>query len=128
LEGACQRQAELTFAVARHAVVDLSMVFNSPPREPDLDRLSPADLAFLRTTLAAAGLRLREGSDADQKLSDLRLMYEPYAYSLSNYFSVTVPPWIFRASRTDNWQMSAWGRSSGLKRSAPSETVGDQHF
>ena len=128
LEGACQRQAELTFAVARHAVVDLSMVFNSPPREPDRDRLSPGELAFLRTTLAAAGLRLREGNEADQKLSDLRRMYEPYAYSLSNYFSLTVPPWIFRASRTDNWQMSAWGRSSGLKRSAPSETVGDQHF
>jgi hypothetical protein len=128
LEGACQRQAELTFAVARHAVVDLSMVFNSPPREPDRDRLSSTELAFLRAALATAGLRLREGSGADQKLSELRRMYEPYVYSLSNYFSVIIPPWIFRAGRTDNWQMSAWGRSSGLKGSAPSETVGDQHF
>src|SRR5262249_56174831 len=32
VEGACQRQAELTFAIARHAVVDLSQVFGTPPR------------------------------------------------------------------------------------------------
>jgi len=128
LEGACQRQAELTFAMARHAVVDLSTVFNTPPREPERDRLSPEDLAFLRATLAEAGLRLREGSDADQKLSDLRRMYEPYAYSLSNYFLEPVPPWISKSTFTDNWQKTAWGRSSGFKKGIPSQGVEDQHF
>lgn len=28
MEGACERQARLTFAIARHAVVDLSLVFS----------------------------------------------------------------------------------------------------
>src|SRR5215475_5234694 len=31
VEGACQRQAELTFAISRHAVVDLSQVFGTSP-------------------------------------------------------------------------------------------------
>ena len=34
VEGACERQAELTFAMARHAVVDLSLVFRTRPQEP----------------------------------------------------------------------------------------------
>ncbi len=32
LEGWCARQAELTFAMARHAVVDLAQVFSTPPK------------------------------------------------------------------------------------------------
>src|SRR3989441_2364913 len=32
LEGWCALQAELTFAMARHAVVDLAQVFSTPPR------------------------------------------------------------------------------------------------
>ena len=128
VEGACQRQAELTFAMARHAVVDLSTVFNSPPEEPAQDRLPPAALVLLRAALAEAGLRLREGREADQKLVDLRRMYEPYAYSLSNYFCVKVPPWASKAPPTDNWQTSAWGRNSGFKRVSRSRDIEDQHF
>jgi len=128
LEGTCQRQAELTFAMARHAVVDLSAVFNSPPREPERDRLPPADLAFLRAALADDGVRLREGRDADQKLSELRLMYEPYVYSLSSYFFEPVPLWISKTSLTDNWQKSAWRRDSTLRKDLLSGQVEDQHF
>jgi len=108
VEGACQRQAERTFAIARHAVVDLAIVFNSPPREPDPDRLSPADLARLRSTLAASGTRLREGIDADQKLTELRAMYEPYIYSLCKYFRIDLPPWMHESKHRDNWEMSVW--------------------
>ncbi len=39
IEGACRRQAELTFAVARHAVVDLCLVYRRPPRPRQRDRL-----------------------------------------------------------------------------------------
>src|SRR5207248_9724128 len=31
IENSCPYQAQLTFAMARHAVVDLAMVFRSPP-------------------------------------------------------------------------------------------------
>jgi hypothetical protein len=108
VEGACQRQAERTFAMARHAVVDLAIVFYAPPIQPEWDRLSASKLAQLRSTLAAAGLSLREGNDAEQKLSELRGLYEPYIYSLSRYFRVTIPPWMRASSLPDNWQTSVW--------------------
>ncbi len=34
LEGACERQARLTFAITRHAIVDLAQVLSAPPIEP----------------------------------------------------------------------------------------------
>jgi hypothetical protein len=128
LEGACERQAQLTFAITRHAIVDLAQIFNCPPREPEQDRLPSAELASLRTTLAAAGLKVREGSEVDQKLSELRRMYEPYIYSLSNYLRITVPPWIPESSRIDNWQTSAWGQSTGLQIEDLSGEAHDEHF
>jgi hypothetical protein len=128
LEGPCERQAQLTFAITRHAVVDLAQIFNCPPREPDQDRLPATELASLRATLGAAGLRLREGGAADQKLSELRRMYEPYVYSLSNYLRITVPPWIPKSSRIDNWQTSRWGRSKGFQIEDLSGEAHDEHF
>lgn len=128
LEGTCERQAQLTFAITRHTIVDLAQIFNCPPREPEQDRLPSAELTSLRTTLAEAGLRLREGSGVDQKLSELRRMYEPYVYSLSNYLRITIPPWIPKSSRIDNWQTSAWGRSTGFQIDDLSGEVHDEHF
>ena len=128
LEGPCARQAELTFAIARHAVVDLASIFRRPPREPEKDRLPPAQLEHLRATLGANGLRLRQGSAADQKLTELRQMYEPYVNSLSSYLAITIPPWIPEAGPADNWQTSEWGTGSGFQRAgSPKESKG-KHF
>jgi hypothetical protein len=128
LEGPCERQARLTFAITRHAIVDLAQIFNCLPREPKHDRLPSAELTSLRTTLTKAGLKLHEGSGVDQKLSELRRMYEPYVYSLSNYLRITIPPWIPKSSRIDNWQTSRWGRSKGFKIEDLSEEAHDDHF
>ncbi len=112
LEGACQRQAELTFAMARHAVVDLAQVFGTPPSQSWEDRLPPERLSRLRAYLAEAGLRLDEGSANEDKLAALRRMYEPYIHSLSRYLAITLPPWITESPRKDNWQASAWEKRS----------------
>ena len=109
LEGACARQAELTFAMARHAVVDLSIVFQRDPRESKHDRLPPAELAALRTAMKDAGLRLSEGEAADRRLAELRSTYEPNIISLAAYFHLSLPPWLATEGWTDNWQASAWG-------------------
>jgi hypothetical protein len=108
LEGACERQAELTFAMARHAVVDLVIVFRRQPRKPDYDRLPADELARVRATLAEAGLRLREGPDADRRLTELRQMYEPYVYALSKLLRMSLPSWIHESRHVDNWQTSQW--------------------
>jgi voltage-gated potassium channel Kch len=126
--GPCERQAQLTFAITRHAIVDLAQIFNCPPREPETDRLTQAELASLRATLAAAGLQIHEGSTVDQKLSELRRMYEPYVYSLSKHLCYATPPWIPRFGRADNWQTSTWGRSTGFEIDGLPEGVNDEHF
>jgi hypothetical protein len=129
IEGACERQAELTFAIARHAVVDLSQVFGTAPRAPATDRLSSADLRMIRDTLAAQGMKLHDGEEADRQLLKLRTMYEPFIYSLAMYLSQTLPPWIPQKKGKDNWQTTAWARESGLldKKDGVTVTV-DEHF
>lgn len=122
LDGVCERQAELTFAIARHAVIDLSLVFRTDPFEPERDRLSQERLDKLRAILAGNGQKLREGNTADRKLHELQQMYEPYVNALAIYFQVILPPWIADDEWIDNWQGSYWeqtekdGHSKGKSR------------
>jgi ion channel len=126
VEGACERQAELTFAMARHAVVDLSLVFRTRPHETEHNRLPPEKLVELRAAMAAAGIKLREGGAADLKLTELRWLYEPHVHALASYFRVSVPPWIAEEDRVDNWQASTW-ELSGISR-MPAERAKGEHF
>ena len=127
VEGACARQAELTFAMARHAIVDLSIIFRRPPRQPAHDRLPSETLTAMRESLKEAGHQLLDGHDAEKKLAELRSLYEPYAYSMSSYFRMPLPPWMPKSDRADNWQMSAWERSSAVKKTMK-EIEEDWHF
>jgi hypothetical protein len=126
-KGADGFQAQLTFAVARHAAVDLVLLFNTPPRPPDADRLPAERLAELRAVLAKAGCVAREGPDADAKLARLRGTYEPFLVALADQFVFTLPPVFPETAGVDNWQTSAWmRRTAGLGELAASG--GDDHF
>ncbi|MBZ5627398.1 MAG: potassium channel family protein [Acidobacteriia bacterium] len=109
IDGAPARQAQLTFAMARHAVVDLAQVFNTPPRDPPPPRLTSASLQELRRQLAEGGLQLPATADAEQRLAKLRSMYEPYVAALAEYFLVQLPPWFRPPEAHDNWRTSRWG-------------------
>ncbi len=63
LEGESARQAQLTFAIARHAIVDLALVLHTPPQEPQIDRLPREDFETLREFLDREALRLQAGAD-----------------------------------------------------------------
>jgi hypothetical protein len=128
IEGSCERQADLTFAIARHAVVDLSQVFGTPPKALPVDRLPPGNLRLIRDTLAQHGLKLHDGEEADRKLIALRGMYEPYIYALATYLKQTLPPWIPQKKGKDNWQTTAWGESSGLVEKKVETVAVDDHF
>ena len=128
VEDACQRQAELTFAIARHAAVDLSQVFKTPPRALPQDRLPAEDLRRIRDTLAQHGVKLTDGPDADRRLTELRNMYEPYLYALAEYLNQSLPPWIPAKKGKDNWQTTAWGRSAGLVEKEPAAIAAEEHF
>ncbi len=104
-------QAGLTFAMIRHTTVDLSQVFRRRPMAFDPDRLPPETLARVRTALASSGIPLREGPEAEQKLAELRGMYEPYIRSLADYLLVPVPSWLPAARRRFNWQTTAWAQT-----------------
>src|SRR6202011_1824638 len=114
IDDACTRQAELTFAIARHAVVDLSQVFGTEPKALPHERLTAAELSRIRDTLAQHGLKLKDGEEADRKLNALRGMYEPYIFALASYLNQALPPWIPQKKGKDNWQTTAWGESAGL--------------
>ena len=124
----CRRQAELTFAIARHAVVDLSQVFKMRPRPLPHNRLPPEDLKRIRDMLAQHGLKTGNFSEMEERLSDLRNMYEPYLFALAEYLRLSLPPWIPPAKGKDNWQTTAWGRSAGLVEKEGAAIGADDHF
>src|SRR6202795_937088 len=64
IDGVHPGQAKLTFAMARHAAVDLAQVVNARHDPSAPERLTDENLAALRNTLADAGLKLRAGDDA----------------------------------------------------------------
>ena len=105
-------QARMTFAMARHAVVDIAQVFKTKPSDVQCcdTRLSSADLARLRRILAENGIRMSGGPETEQRLLELRLMYEPYVAALSDWLMMPLPPWILPQDAIDNWKTSAWGR------------------
>lgn len=113
IEGACARQAELTFAIARHTVVDLCQVFGAPPRAPQTDRLPPETLEKLRSKLAQHGLEAISTPEAELKLFELRRMYEPYVHALATHLNQTLPPWIPEKKAKDNWLATAWAQTTG---------------
>jgi hypothetical protein len=128
MEGACQRQAGLTFAMARHTLVDLALVLRCPPHEPENDRLPANVLARVRSILVGKGQKLRDGKEVDQKLGHLRKMYEPYICSLSGRLCLDVPDWFTESGRADNWQITAWGQNSDLKGTGLPGRHDKRHF
>ena len=107
-----EHQAHLTFAMARHAAVDLGLVIQTPPLPLESDRMSAADLVRLRESLRAAGLTMRDGPAVEQKLTELRGLYEPFVNALAAYFVFVLPPFQPVKPPVDNWQTSAWMRRS----------------
>jgi len=133
IEGVHPGQAKLTFAMARHAAVDLAQVVNARYDSGAADRLPDADLDALRGALAAAGLRLRSDEYGRDKLTKLRSMYEPYVHSTAQNLMLTLPPWRFAEKKRDNWQAGPWDKliqSRGLAvlGQKPATPPGEDHF
>jgi voltage-gated potassium channel Kch len=120
-------QAELTFAMARHAAVDLGLVFKTPPVIPDPDRLPPERLQQLRKQLREAGFALNDLA-ADGKLAELRSTYEPFVNALAQRFMFRLPEIVLEHPTPDNWQRSAWMKRAPQFGNYPTGSPGDTHF
>lgn len=126
IAGACEYQARMTFAIARHALVDLSQIFASRPVSSESsDRLPPELLAHMRKNLREYGFVLNDSEDATAKLAHMRSLYEPYALALSQYLCMDLPPWIIDGVIKDNWKTTAWQPSATHRRRS---AVGEEHF
>jgi hypothetical protein len=107
LEKAPARAARLTFAMARHAVLDLCVIFRQAPAPPQPDRLAPPELERLRQFLTASGIHLREDNAAETKLTALRAMYEPYVNALGRFLIMSLPQWVPDPDTPDAWHTTA---------------------
>jgi len=110
VEGVHPGQAKLTFAMARHAAVDLAQVVNARYDATAPSRLLDEELNDLRAALASAGLRLRSDDTANDKLSKLRSMYEPYVYATARNLMLILPAWRNPEKTRDNWQAGPWDK------------------
>jgi hypothetical protein len=127
VKGAPRFQAQMTFAMARHAAVDLGLIFRTPPLATDPDRLPAERLEHLFAMLREAGLELRDGATVAASLTQLRAMYEPFVNGLAQRFLFALPPVVTDHVTVDNWQTSAWmRRTAGIGR-LPG-VAGDDHF
>ncbi len=120
-------QARLTFAMARHAAVDLTIVFQTPARPPQPDRLPAAKLARLCELLRGAGLTMRDDATVGTTLDELRGLYEPFVNALATFFQFALPPFQPEKPPVDNWQTSpGMPRSPSLgklSRAVPRTTI-----
>ncbi len=101
-------QAQLTYAMGRHMIVDLALIFDAPPISPAADRLPPEEWARLRAALESAGLPLLDSEQMQQRLAAVRRQYEPYVYALAERLLLTLPPFVLEIQTADDWQRSAW--------------------
>ncbi|HEV2461224.1 MAG TPA: potassium channel family protein [Ktedonobacterales bacterium] len=118
-------QAAVTFAIARHAAVDLAQVFRvARPRVAAADgRLSPDEHARLKDLLKTAGVGSSAGKHGEgslvgevervegqlNMLKELRALYEPYIEGLAEYLLMDLPPWVPTPGALDDWQTTAEG-------------------
>jgi hypothetical protein len=113
------RQAGFTFAVARHAVGDLTNVFAIQPRPPATDRLDEDTLRRLWEVADSSGLLSKEHGAAQGRLSRIRGAYEPYLQSLSDFLLMDLPPWAPAPDAVDNWETTAWDFESPVPLFGP---------
>jgi hypothetical protein len=128
VDGLRGEQAKITFAMARHAVVDLAQVVNARYNPNAADRLAAQELDRLRQKLAERGVKLREGAAFEEKLGYLRSQYEPYAMAIAVNLSITLPPWIHPERQKDNWQAGPWDRAIQARSLAGRVQSVDEHF
>jgi hypothetical protein len=118
-------QAQMTFAMARHTLVDLALIVHQEPVNPKLDRLPAPEYKALHDYLADAGVFCARTREAASRLAQLRTMYEPYVEALARCLVLEVPPWKSAAIR-DNWKTSPFGRITGPSPSTRTHLVSEE--
>jgi Ion channel len=128
VEGISKHQAELTFAMSRHALVDLSQVFNVEPIVRDGERLPPESMEKLRDLLLQEGINFSCRGKSECELQWLREQYEPYVKALAERLLLTLPPFYLEKKKKDNWQSSAWKQQTSAASQQPEFVRQEYHL
>ena len=116
VDGPQARQAQLTFAMARHALVDLGHVFHLEQLSENmerrcgqrvLDRLPPEVFSGVCSLLVDLDVKLCGDPAARERLTRIRLLYEPHALAISDYMKMPLPLWVPEAKKKDSWKTVA---------------------
>jgi hypothetical protein len=135
IEGPSARQAQLTFAIGRHTLVDLGHVFNQEEQEKRLreqppQRLGDDEYARLCEMLGGAGFSLCGSMGTRERLKAIRLLYEPHACAMANYLRLELPMWVppppDPAKKRDQWTTVAELRTPNAVADRLSSHVSEQ--
>ena len=127
VEGADEYRTRLTFAMARHAAVDLALITELRPTPLPEDRLPMSELCRLRKSLHDAGLSVRDEAEFAKTLTHLRGLYEPFVHSLSMMLQFALPRVLPLVPPVDNWQTSP-GMPPSPDLGRLRATSADEHF
>ncbi|HEX4021390.1 MAG TPA: potassium channel family protein [Acidobacteriaceae bacterium] len=97
------RQAQLTFAMARHAVLDLEQIFLPSPQPIVSNRLPEERVEYICQILSEAGFTLCGAADSIVRLRELCAMYEPQAERLSRLLMLPLPAFYPDANKRNSW-------------------------
>jgi hypothetical protein len=103
IQGYEARQAQLTFAMARHAMVDLSQILSQRPLTEVPDRLPAERYEKLYELLCESGVKVCRDGQSVERLREMRVLYEGYAEALSRFLHMSLPPWMADRPSKDNW-------------------------
>jgi hypothetical protein len=108
VEGEPVRQAQLTFAMARHALIDLGHIFHvDDPKDLSAavpDRLPAATFNQLCGSLGTMPMRICSDPSARKRLDEIRSLYEPHALMLCEYLRLTLPLWAVEQKKAPLWE------------------------
>ncbi len=128
VQGHEARQAQLTFAMARHALVDLAQIFSLAPISNAADRLRPERYEQLYNLLCRSGVKVCRDGQSIGRLREMRALYEGYAAALSDYLCMPLPPWIADQPHKDNWLAVAKLRAQTEAANAqPNQALADNN-
>ncbi len=109
LDNEAARQAHRTFAMARHAVVDIAQVFALDTVKcqhyatTHADRLNPEQWAELRGFLFKVGLEPSQTPETLLALTHLREMYQGQVLALSQHLQMPLQPFLADTEKRDTW-------------------------
>ena len=139
VEGPASRQAQLTFAMGRHALIDIGHVFELEGDEAEWRerrgsrRLPPEIFDRLCEVLGEVELRLCGDPDSMRRLNAARQLYEPHALAIAEFLRMPLPQWVADPHAKDQWKTVASLRSAaaavlGTRVSHVSEAAASAHL